>query len=133
MKKQRFVMEPVYKHLLIGVFSGLAVTLIIMLICALLLTLKDFEASVATPLSNICLSIGAFFGGFVAAYIHKSKGLIIGGVSGLLLFAIITVIALFVNLGNVSINTLIRLVFMVITSVTGGVIGVNLSAKRKMI
>lgn len=133
MKKQGLLFDPIVRHTAIGVLAGVVATLLMMLVCALILTLKDFEPSAATPLSNVSVSVGALLAGFITTYIHKSKGLVLGAVSGLALFALISVVALFVNGGNVSINTLFRLIVMTVLSAAGGVFGVNISAKRKMI
>lgn len=133
MKKQVFLINPTAKHILIGVLSGAAVSLLSMVLCAVVLTMKDFSPSIATPLANVALAVGAFVSGIVCTLMHKSKGLILGSISGLVLFMVVTIIALFVNSGDITFNTLLRFVFMLILSAAGGVIGVNKSAKHKMI
>ena len=133
MKNKSVLLDPTIKHIILGVAFGGASVFVCMLLCAFVLTLKDFDASVATPMSNACLAVGAFVSGFVCTVLHKSKGLILGSVTGLIVFALITLIALFVNGGDITLNTLLRLVIMVVLSAAGGVIGVNKSAKRKMI
>jgi len=133
LKKQSFIMNPTLKHILIGILSGVITSFLCIILCSFVLTMKDFAPSVATPLSNICLAIGAFVSGLVCTLLHRSKGLVFGSLTGLILFAIITLVALFVNSGDITINTLLRLVFMVVLSAAGGVIGVNKSAKHKMI
>ncbi len=116
-----------------GVIVGIATILVLLLICAFAFTLSDFDESVAQPMSNICLSFGAICSGLVSSSLHKSKGLIIGLVDGAVLFIIITLISLFISGGTITINTPLRLVVMPLLGAVGGVIGVNHSAKRKMI
>ena len=133
MKQNNSFYNSTVKHMAIGVAAGCVVTLVGMLICSFILTVKDFSPSAATPMANICLSVGAFICGFVCTILHKSKGLLWGFISGFALFAVVTVISLFVNSGSISVNSLIRLILMTVLSATGGVFGVNQSAKRKMI
>lgn len=117
----------------IGIAIGSAAVIVSMLICAFILTLSDFNETVAEPMSNICLCIGAFIGGLFAALLHKSKGMIIGICVGFIMFLIITVVSLIVSGGGITLNTPLRLVIMSILGAVGGIVGVNRSAKRKMI
>ncbi len=133
MKRNNYFYNSAVKHVIIGVASGCIITFVGMLICSFILTIKDFSASAATPMSNVCLSFGAFVCGFVCTILHKSRGLVFGFVSGFVLFAVVTIISLFVNSGSISINSMVRLLLMTVLSATGGVFGVNQSAKRKMI
>ena len=79
------------------------------------------------------MCIGAFVGGLFAALLHKSKGMIIGICVGFIMFLIITVVSLIVSGGGITLNTPLRLVIMSILGAVGGIVGVNRSAKRKMI
>lgn len=133
LKRKKFIVNPAIKHIISGVVSGALASGLCMIACSFLLTLKDFSPSVATPLSNICLVVGSFVSGFVCAILHKSRGLVYGALAGVILFAIVTFTALFFNNGDISINTLLRFLFMIVVSAAAGVFGVNKTAKHKMI
>lgn len=120
-------------HILIGIIVGSGVSLIFMLICAFILTASDFDASVATPMSNICLALGAAVGGFVSAIAHRSRGLVVGAAVGFTMFILVTIVSLIVSGSEMSINTPLRLVIMTLIAAVGGIIGVNRTAKRKLI
>lgn len=132
-RNQMTVGNPSVIHILVGFGVGLMVAFVMMLLCSFALTMHDFDSAVAVPMSNVCLAVGAAVGGLVCALIHKSKGLIIGAITGFAMFAVITVIAVIVSGGEMSINTPVRLIAMTFLSAIGGVVGVNMSAKRKMI
>ncbi len=133
MKKSKIILNKDIAHIFIGVLIGVFATFLFMLLFALLLTMRDFDISAAATMSNISLAVGALSAGFVTTLLHKSKGLIYGAASGLILFAVMSIIALFVSGGSFSLNSLIRFAIMTVLSSFGGVIGVNLSAKHKMI
>ncbi len=130
---QPFYQSPTFIHLAIGVLVGALISFVSILVCAFILTLRDFEPSTAIPLSNVCLAIGSAVGGYVCALTHRTKGLIMGALVGLIMFLIITVIALIANGISLTINTPIRFAVMTMLSAAGGVVGVNRSSKRKMI
>ncbi len=120
-------------HILIGLTVGSVTVFVAMMLCALVLTMSDFDATVATPLSNISLAIGAMVGGLVASILHKSKGLVIGAIIGFSMFIIVTIISLIISDGTITVNTPLRLVVMTLLAAVGGIIGVNRSAKRKLV
>ena len=119
-------------HISIGIGVGAAAAFLSMLLCAFVLTLSDFNASVAVPLSNICLAIGSAAGGFTASMLHRSKGLIIGAAVGFIMFALVTLISLIASGSSMTANTPLRLVVMTLIAAVGGIIGVNRAAKHKM-
>lgn len=116
-----------------GTVIGLIVTFIIIFICAFIFTLRDISESAATPMSGCAVGIGALIGGFVASKSHKKQGLMIGAATGVALFLIMLLVSLFVSKGGFTVATPIRLLISVTAAAIGGILGVNMGKKRKMI
>lgn len=118
--------------LLWGLVSGLAALLAGVTLCALLLTQKDMPPAAAVPIGTACLSAGAAVSGFVAARRRREQGLIVGGSAGLALWALNTLISLFVSGVEFTPVTPIRLALCLTIAALSGVLSVNLAARRRM-
>lgn len=140
-----FIMNRMNKHkrsesenkylrpLAVGTVTGGLVTLGIIMICALFYVLRDMPQSTAMPIALVASGLGSLAGGVTAAKSMKQQGMIIGGLTGLTLFAVTFIVSLFVSEGGLTVFTPMRLLIMTLASAMGGVLGVNSSAKRKMI
>lgn len=124
---------PIYKPIIIGIIAGSIATAVVLLIMALILTLWDFSPDAAVPMSSIALAIGSFTAGILASKLYRRKGLLLGLLTGLFLFMIITLISLAVSKTGFSLFTLIRFFIIVLSSVIGGIMGVNTGNRKKII
>ncbi len=122
--------KSIVKPLCFGLIFSIIVTFIFMCIFAFMATNFDFSEDMLLILSLVSMTLGSMFGGFVAGKINKEKGFIIGAINGFVLFLIITLISLIFNQNSITIVTLIKLVTLVLSSMIGGVIGVNTTHKR---
>ncbi len=132
MKKNTKLSGKLYETVLIGAFLGLAVSFLLLLIMALILTLRDFSAAVAVPLSTASLGVGAFAAGFYTAYKYRQKGLLVGLCSGGVLYLFYLCIALALG-SSFSSVAVIRLVVLALASALGGIFGVNKSIRQKKV
>ena len=87
---------------------------------------KDYSPIFAT----ISVAIGCFITAYYASGKIGQKGLITGLVIGLSVFILITVISLIVDKGSVTFNTLFHFIIFVLSSLIGGVMGVNKKGKK---
>jgi putative membrane protein (TIGR04086 family) len=85
----------------------------------------------SSAISGICAGLGCFTAGFISSKKIKSSGLINGGVCGVIIYLFILFISLFVSDKGFSLITLIHSVIAVISSLAGGVLGVNSASKRR--
>lgn len=118
--------------LAIGTAISFAVCFILLAVFALILSKGNFSEPIVTALSFAAQTLGAFFGGFAAAKINKKNGLIMGSANGAIVFAILTLLSLIIG-GMLSVMTVIRLILLVLSSTLGGIMGVNLRKKEKLL
>lgn len=120
------------KPLIYGLISAVITSFIMMLIGALVVKNFDLDEIGVLIISLISMSTGAFVGGFIAAKINKQKGFLVGILNGIAFFILNTVLAFILNTDSMTIISVIKVILFVITSMIGGIIGVNYSRKRKI-
>lgn len=121
----------ILKPLAVSTAVSILCSLIFMLISAVAVTNLNASENTTLVLSIVSMSIGAFFGGIVCAKIYKKKSFLMGGLNGVVFFLLITVISLAVSSAPITVISLFKLILFIISSVIGGIVGVNTSRKRK--
>lgn len=119
--------------LLWGLLSGVATVAVGIFMCAFVLTKQDLPESAAVPMGTACIALGAAIAGFVAARIRRSQGMIVGAMTGGAMFLLMLLVSIFVSGTQFTVVTPVRLMLCISLSALGGILGVNLAAKRKMI
>ncbi len=132
MKKNTKTSGKLYETVLIGAFLGLVVAFVLLLVMALILTIRDFSSLVAVPMATVALGIGAFAAGFFTAYKYRQKGLLVGLCAGGIFFLFYICISLALG-GSFSNIALIRLVVFALASALGGIFGVNKTIRQKKV
>lgn len=120
------------KPLIVGLIVSVVFSLIFMLVFALAATSLDVNENTILIFSIISMSLGVFTGGLASAKILKQKGFLVGAINGVVFFFLITFISFAVSQAPVSAVSLIKLITFVLSSVLGGIIGVNTTKKRKI-
>ncbi len=119
------------KAVLLGSVVGSVVCAVFLVLFAFLfVAVKSVPQSIVQIVAIICASLGAFVAGYISIRIYKSKGLIYGAASGLLLFIILTIIAFIVSRDKFTYITAIRLLVMLFSGALGGVLGVNQKRRK---
>lgn len=118
--------------LLWGLIAGLATVAVGIAVCAWILTVRDCSESAAVPMGTVCIALGAGVSGYVAARRKREQGMVAGGLTGLALFLLMLIVSVFVSGTRFTIATPVRLLLCVSLSALGGILGVNLSAKRRI-
>lgn len=121
------------KSVLTGTFINALVTIFTSLLLALILNLAGniFEDFVAY-IMLFPLALGSYVGGFTAASINKSKGMIVAITSSIIILIIMLIIAFSVYNTNITYMILLKIICSVIPAAVGGIKGVNKKEKFKV-
>jgi len=116
-----------------GIIIGVVVTFIFMLLFSFLMLYAGLERSFAVPFATVSLGAGSFFAAFYAARKIKEKGYLIGLLTGLFVFITVVLISLLISKDSVTYNTLFHFIIIMLSSITGGILGVNFKNSKKYI
>ncbi len=117
---------------LVGAILGVLSSLAVMLIFAALLLFLNIDRTYATPFATISLAVGSFIASRYAAKKIGDKGYFIGLIIGLVVFIFITTLSLVFGNG-LSLNTLFHFIIIMLSSLVGGITGVNHDRHKKYI
>ncbi len=118
-----------YLSYIFGFLIGAIVTAVFILIFALVMYLSGAAFKYAPVFATLSVAIAAFF----TAKMQGSKGLLVGAVIGGIAFILITLVSLIVNSGGITLNTLFHFIIIMLSSLIGGIIGVNKGKSHKYI
>ncbi len=117
---------------IVGGLVGVLSTLATMLIFAAVLLVFNIDRAYAVPFATISVAMGSFIASYIAAKKINNKGYLTGLVIGIVVFAIISILSLI--FGNIfSLNTIFHLIIITLTSIVGGILGVNADKHKKYI
>ena len=133
MENKRFFDENTTKTIILGLIVGTALISILLILCAIMMSISVLPITAANVCSTLSLSIGAFLAGLFTAKRIRKKGLVTGLIVVGILFLIFTVISLIATLSAPTLLTLLKGVITAVSSGIGGILGVNMAAKRKLI
>ena len=120
------------KSIVLGTAIGGVVCILCLVLFALLFVIsKRIPQTMIQPLILVACAVGAFIGGYITVRIIRTKGLLFGILSGLLLFAIVCLVSVIAIRTPFSTYALIKGIIMMLMGAIGGIIGVNKRSKRK--
>ena len=115
-----------------GGILGVLVCILSMLIFAAVLLFLNIDRAYAVPFATISVALGSFIASRKTAKKIGDKGYITGLIIGAVVFAVITALSLI--LGNsLSLNTLFHFIIIMLSSIVGGITGVNTDKHKKYI
>ena len=117
---------------LVGAILGVLGTFAAMLIFAAVLLFFNIDRAYATPFATISLAVGCFIASRYTAKKIGDKGYLIGIIIGAVLFVFITALSLIVG-NSLSLNTFFHFVIIMLSSIVGGIMGVNKDKHKKFI
>lgn len=129
LKKDNSNKKTVYLY---SAILGLISTFISMMFFAAVLLFFNIDRTYSVPFATVSLAVGSFVASRFAAKKIGEKGYITGLVMGFVVFAIITVISLMFGNGF-SLNTLFHFIIILLSALTGGIVGVNTNKHKKYI
>ena len=118
------------RPIFIGLAMGMLVSALLFFLFSIWVTFQDTPQSLIEPLAVFSLSAGAFFAGFVCTRTTRRNGLVYGVLCGLVLSAIVLLVGMIVGVGGVGLAGVFRVVFAMLCSMIGGVLGVNVKRRR---
>ena len=126
----------VAKPVLIGfgkaVLVALVFTLLVFFIAALLLTYTHLSESAIPFITTVTLVVSVVLAGATSARKAKSRGYLSGGVTGVLYALVLQIVAMLIS-GSFQIGPYIFVLLAIglFGGAIGGILGINLSARRK--
>ncbi len=117
------------KCLLILVFTTVASMFVFAAVMYFLEGGYEFSPLFAT----ISVSIGTLITSFFASKKIGQKGFVVGAIIGAVVFLAITLVGLMSSKDIFTLNTLFRLIIIMLSSVIGGILGVNNKENQKYI
>ncbi len=113
---------------ILGVLSSLAA----MLVFAVVLLILNIDRAYAAPFATISVAFGSFIASRSAAKKIGDKGYLTGLIIGIIVFTFITALSLILGNG-LTINTLFHFIIILLSSLAGGIMGVNSKRHKKLI
>ena len=94
------------------------------------MTKIDVSDELTSVMSSLAICIGAYTGGYIASKRRRRNGLVLGALTGLIIFFIIFFAGIFFAKSSISFGFVSKLIMTVICAAVGGIIGVNSKGKR---
>lgn len=117
---------------LLGGIVGVLVSVAAMLAFAAILLFLNLDRTYAAPFATISVAVGSFVASRITAKKIGDRGYLVGLIIGLTVFCVITALSLILG-NNLTINTLFHFVIIVLSSLVGGIMGVNADKNKKYI
>ena len=115
-----------------GGIIGVLVCLAAMLIFAAILLIFNLDRKYAAPFATISVAVGSYAASRITAKKIGDKGYMIGIIIGSVIFIVITVLSMIVG-NSFSLNTLFHFIIIMLSSLVGGITGVNKDKHKKYI
>lgn len=115
------------------VLFGVLTTALFILLFSVFMYLSQMGYEYATVFATVSLAAGTFISAFYAAKKIGEKGFLTGIIVGGITFLLVTVVSLIVDNGSVTSNTLFHFIIIMLSSLIGGIIGVNRAVNKKYI
>lgn len=121
----------VFNGMLKAVTAGLLMLTAMLLLFSFILTGVDVPFSLLNPITLAMLAVSCAFSGYIAAKHIRRKGLVVGAVCGLSIFAVLMILSFFFS-GGIDLQLFFKLAVSAIGGSIGGILGVNQKAHRKI-
>lgn len=115
-----------------GAILGVLICLAAMIVFSAILLFLNIDRAYATPFATISVAVGCFIAARHTAKKIGDKGYLVGLIIGAVVFAVITALSLILGNG-LSLNTLFHFIIMMLSSLVGGIMGVNKNKHKKYI
>ena len=109
------------------------VTAVFIFIFSAVMFLTESAYNYATVFATASIAIGSLAAAYYAAKTVGKRGFLTGVATGGITFLIITIISLILDKGEVTSNTLFHFIIIMLSSLIGGIFGVNKDKNKKII
>lgn len=107
-----------------------AFSAVIMAIFAAIMYFFELDKNYSPLIATISVAIGCLVASYFASGKIGSKGYITGTIIGFATFVIVTIISLIIDQSSITSNTLFHFIIFILSSLIGGVSGVNKKPKK---
>ncbi len=133
MENNGFKTENKYKTYILSLVIGILITAALIGIFGVIMYLLELDKNLSPVLATVSLGFGTFAAAFVIGKKLKKRGILIGFLTGVTAFLLVTVISLAVDKGGITVNTLFHFIILLLSGLIGGISGVNNNKSRKYI
>lgn len=133
MDREKFDEKNKYKKFLIAAVFLVTTTFLFIFLFAIIMYLIEGGYEFSPLFATISLGLGSLFSSMYLARKSGKKGLLIGAIVGMAVFLLMLIISFIANKSQMSVNTLFRFIIIMLSSLIGGVIGVNKGNNQKYI
>ncbi len=122
-----------FKALIVSVAVNAVTTALCMLFLCLIMTMSGalFDG-ILKYLILVPLAVGGYAGGFCAGRINKSKGMLLGGVSGAIALLALIIISFCIQNTEITYILILKVITIILFSAIGGVKGINKKEKFRI-
>jgi putative membrane protein (TIGR04086 family) len=113
-----------------GILGAFIISVLFLAAFSILMTAKDMPSTAVMPFACISISAGAMGGGVVSSRLYRSRGLMIGAVTGLLFYIILYIVGIIMRQADLNAMFLLKIFLSIIFGAIGGIIGINMKTKR---
>lgn len=130
-RKKSLNLPVMIKGTIVGTLAGVGITLLLVVLCVtVVVKMQTVPYGAIAPMVIVTAAIGAFIGGYLGGRVSRQNGLLLGAISGLLLF-LCMLAAGTLSGGVLGTTTLLRLLLPVTAGALGGIAAVNKRHRRK--
>lgn len=90
----------------------------------------ELDKSFSVIFATISIALSSLISSFFASKEIGNRGYVTGFIIGIATFITITLISLMIDKGSVTINTLFHFIIILLSSMIGGILGVNRKTKK---
>lgn len=117
----------------VSVLFGVGCCALMLFLLSLLMTARDVPQFAVQPMAGFVLIVGGFAAGFCCAKLMRENGLIYGALCGAVLAVIVLTAGLAIQDNAFGVPALLKVAFVLLSAMLGGVLGVNTRRKRRKV
>lgn len=119
------------RPVIVSVVIGAAVGIVLLLLLSVVVSAVGVPQSFISPMAIFAISVGGFAAGFICAKKVRERGLLYGAACGAVLSVILMLASFTVSDYGFGLLALIKTMFIMLSSMIGGVVGINQRSRRR--
>ena len=118
-------MGLIVRPVMTSVVLGAVVCIGVLLLLSFILSVRNIPQSLINPMAIFSISVGALVSGFACAKFMRRNGLAYGALCGVVFCFVVMLASFGVSDNGFGLTALFKIVFMMLSAMLGGVLGVN--------
>ncbi len=115
---------------LVTALIQIVVILLSISLFALIMNFAEIDYKYSPVFGSVSMGLSALAGAFYLAKTKGNKGYLTGLIIGGITFLIVTLVGMIINNGGITLNTLFHFIIIMLSAITGGIMGVNKNSKK---